>query len=112
MQKLKTNKTQILQRNRFRKYNPENHPENSDQEAQWPIDVNTVIPQDDFYTLAWELNFGTHLFEIPIKYADPNASDFDENHTQGPILLLWHAPIFMTQAMVETGKLAPLLTHL
>ena len=30
------------------------------------------------------MDFGGHLFDIPIMYTDPNASDFDESHTQGP----------------------------
>ena len=30
------------------------------------------------------MEFGGHLFDIPIIYTDPNASDFDESHTQGP----------------------------
>ena len=25
-----------------------------------------------------------HLFDILIMYTEPNASDFDESHTQGP----------------------------
>ena len=29
------------------------------------------------------MEFGGHLIDIPIIYTDPNASDFDESHTQG-----------------------------
>ena len=36
------------------------------------------------YTLAWEAEFGGHLFDIPIIYTDPSAIDFDESYTQGP----------------------------
>ena len=71
-----TDKTQILHRIRFRKYNPEKPPEDY-QEAQLQIDDNIVTPQDDLYTLAWEAVFEGHLFVIPIIYNDPNANDFD-----------------------------------
>ena len=48
------------------------------------IDDNIVVPQDDLDTIAWEAEFSGHLFDIPIKYTDPNAIDFDDSHTQGP----------------------------
>ena len=51
---------------------------------QWQTDDNIVVPQDDLYTIAWEAEFGGHLFDLPIIYTDPNAIDFDENHTRGP----------------------------
>ena len=79
MQKVNTNKTQILHRIRLRKYNPEKPPEDNYQEARWQIDDNIVVPQD-----AWEAEIGEHLFDIPIKYTDHNAIDFDDSHTQGP----------------------------
>ena len=84
VEKLNTNKTQILHRIRLRKYNPEKPPEDIYPEAQWQTDDNIVVPQDDLYTIAWEAEFGGHLFDIPIIYTDPNAIDFDESHTQGP----------------------------
>ena len=84
MRKLNTNKTQILHRIRLRKYNPEKPPEDNYSEAQWQTDDNIVVLQDDLYTIAWEAEFGGHLFDIPIKYTDPNAIDFDDSHTQGP----------------------------
>ena len=83
VRKLNTNKTQILHRIRLRKYNPEKPPEGNYSEATWQTDDNIVVPQDDLYTIAWEAEFGGHLFDIPIIYTDPNAIDFDENHTQG-----------------------------
>ena len=52
VRKLNTNKTQILHRIRLRKYNPEKPPEDNYQEAQWQIDDNIVVPQDDLYTIA------------------------------------------------------------
>ena len=84
VRKLNTNKTQILHRIRLRKYNPEKPPEDNYQEARWQIDNNIVVPQDDLYTIAWEADFGGHLFDIPIINTDPNAIDFDDSHTQGP----------------------------
>ena len=84
VQKLNTNKTQIRYRIRLRKYNPGKPPEDNYQEAQWQIDDNIVVAQDDLYRIAWEAEFGGHLFDIPILYTDPNATDFDESHTQGP----------------------------
>ena len=84
VRKLNTNKTQILHRIRLRKYDPEKPPEDNYQEAQWQTDDKIVVPQDDLYTIAWEVEFGGHLFHIPIIYTDPNATDFDESHTQGP----------------------------
>ena len=79
-----TNKTQILHKIRLRKYNPEKPPEDNHQETQRQVDDNIVVPQDDLYTIAWEAEFGGRLFDIPIIYTDPNAIDFDDNHTQGP----------------------------
>ena len=82
--KLNTNKTQILHRIRLRKYNPEKPLGDNYQEAQWQIDDNIVVPQDDLYTIAWDAEFGGHLFDIPIICTDQNAIDFDESYTQGP----------------------------
>ena len=82
--KLNTNKIQILHRVRLRKYNPEKPPEDIYSETQWQTYDNIVVPQDDLYTIAWETEFGGHLFDIPIIYTDTNAIDFDDSHTQGP----------------------------
>ena len=84
VRKLNTNKTQILHRIRLRKYNPEKPPEDNYQEARWQVDDNIGVPQDDLYTIAWEAEFGGHLFDLPIIYTDPKAIDFDESYTQGP----------------------------
>ena len=84
VRKLNTNKTQILHRIRLRKYNPEKPPEDKHPETQWQVDDNIVVPQDDLYTIAWEAEFGGHLFDIPIIYTDSNAIDFDDSHTPGP----------------------------
>ena len=68
---------------KFRKYNPEKPPEDNHSEALWKTDDKIVVPQDDLYTIAWEAEFGGHLFDIPIIYTDPSAIDFDDSHTQG-----------------------------
>ena len=83
VRKLNTNKIQMLHRIRLQKYNPEKPPEDNHQETQWQVDDNIVVPQDDLYTIAREAEFGGHLFDLPIIYADPNAIDFDYSHTQG-----------------------------
>ena len=64
VRKLTTNKTQILHRIRRRKHNPEKPPEDNYQETQWQIDDNIVVPQDYLYTIAWEVEFGEHLFDF------------------------------------------------
>ena len=84
VRKFNTNKSQILHGIRLRKYNPEKPREDVYQKAQWQIDDNIVFPQVDLYTIAWEAEFGGHLFDIPIIYTDTNAIDFDESYTQGP----------------------------
>ena len=84
VRKLNTNKTHILHRIRLRKYNHEKPPEDIYQEDRWQIDDNIVVPQDDLCTIAWEAEFGGHLFDIPIIYIDPNAINFDDSHTKGP----------------------------
>ena len=84
VRKLKTNKTQILHRNRLRKYKPEKPAEDNYLEAQWQSDDNIVIPHDDLYTIAWEAETGGHLFAIPIICSYPIAIDFHESYTQGP----------------------------
>ena len=84
VRKLNTNRTQVLHRFRLRKHNPKKPPDDNYQETQWQIDDNIVVPQDDLYTLAWEAEFGGHLFDVPIIYTDPDAIDFDESYTQGP----------------------------
>ena len=65
-------------------YNTEKLPVGTYQETQWQINDNIIIPQDELYTLAGEAEIGGHLIDNPITYTDPNASDFDESHTQGP----------------------------
>ena len=84
VRKLKRNITQILHGIRLRKYKSAKPPEDNYQEAQWQINDKFIVPQDDLYTLAWEAEFGGQLFDIPIIYTDPNATDFGESYTQRP----------------------------
>ena len=105
--KLNTNKNQILHRIRLRKYNPENITEDNYQEAQWQIDDNIVIPQDDLYTIAREPEIGGHLFDIPIIYTDPNATDFDESYTQGPDTVIVPRSYFHDSSEGQTWETCP-----
>ena len=103
----------MLHRIRIRKYNPEKPPEVNYEEAQWEIDDNMVVPQDDLYTLAWEAEFGGHLLDISILYTDPKAIDFDESYTQGPDTVFVPRSFFHDSSDCQkTGKVALLPTHL
>ena len=107
VRKININKTQILHRIRPRKYNPEKPPEDDYQEAQWQIDDNIVIPQDDIYTIAWKGEFGGHLFDIPNIYTDPNAIDFDESYTQGPDTVYVPRSYFHDSSNVQNRETCP-----
>ena len=108
VRKLNTNKTQILHRIRLRKYNPEKPPEDNYQEIQWQVDDNIVVPQDDLYTIAWEAEFGGHLFDIPIIYTDPNAIDFIDSHTQGPDTVIVPRSYFHNSSIGQTRNTCPI----
>ena len=56
--KLNFNKTQILQKNRLRKYDPNTALPDERPEGNLQPDEEIVIPQDDFYVITWETNFG------------------------------------------------------
>ena len=112
VRKLNTNKSQILHRIRPRKYNPEEPPEDNYQETQWQVDDNIVVPQNDLYTIAWEAEFGGHLFDIPIIYTDPNANDFDDSHTQGPDTVIVPRSYFHDSSNGQNRQTCPFLTHL
>ena len=107
MRKLSTNKTQFLHRIRLRKYNPEEPPEDNYSEAQLQTYDNIVVPQDDLYTIAWEAEFGGHLFDIPIIYTNPNAIDFDENRTQGPDTVIVPRSYFHDSSDGQKRKIRP-----
>ena len=108
VRKLNTNKTQILHRIRLRKYNPETPPEDNYQETQWQVDDNIVVPQDDLYTIAWQAEFGGHLFDIPIVYTDPNAIDFDDSHTQGPDTVIRPPSHFHDSSNEQNREICPI----
>ena len=108
VRELNTNKTQILHRIRLRKYNPGKPPEDNYQETQWQVDDNIVVPQDDLYTIAWEADFGGHLFDIPIKYTDPNAIDFDDSHTQGPDTVIVPRSYFHVLSHGQNKEICPI----
>ena len=93
---------------RLRKYNPAKPPEENYSEAQWQTDDNIVVPQDDLYTIAWEAEFGGHLFDIPIIYTDPNAIDFDENHTQGPDTVIVPRSYFHDSSVGQNREIRPI----
>ena len=108
VRKFNTNTTQILYRIRLRKYNPEKPPEDNYSEAQWQTDDNIVVPQDDLYTIAWEAEFGGHLFDIPVIYTDTNAIDFDENHTQGPDTVIVPRSYFHDSSDGQNREIRPI----
>ena len=108
VRKLNTNETQILHRIRLRKYNAEKPPEDNYQETQWQVDDNIVVPQDDLYTIAWEVEFGGHLFDIPIIYTDPNAIDFDDSHTQGPDTVIVPRSYFHDSSNGQNREICPI----
>ena len=108
VRKLNTNKTQILHRIRLRKYYPEKPPEENYSEAQWQTEDNIVVPQDDLYTIAWEAEFGGHLFDIPIIYTDPNAIDSDDSHTQGPDTVIVPRSFFRDSSDGQNRETCPI----
>ena len=112
MRKFNTNKTQILDRIRLRKCNPEKPTEDNYQESQWQNDDNVIVSQDDLYTLAWEAEFGGHLLDIPIIYTDPNAFDSDESYTQGPNTVIVPRSYFIEPSDGQNRETCPPLTHL
>ena len=70
--------TQVLQKFHIQKQNPEKPPEDNYMEAQWQFDDIKTILQNKLHTLAWEAEFRSYMFDIPIIYTDLNARDFDE----------------------------------
>ena len=88
-----------------RKILPENPPEDNYQEAQWQIDENIFMPQDDSYALAREAEFGGHLFDIPFIYTDANASDFGKGHTPEPYFFFSTLLISLLKRLSKRGNL-------
>ena len=77
-------------------------------ESQWQIDDNIIVPQDDLDTIAWEAEFGGHLFDIPIIYTDPNAIDFDQSYTQGPDTVIVPRSYVDDSSKAKTRKTCPI----
>ena len=70
---LNTNKTQILHRIRLKKFVPIAPLEGNYNEEKLQPDEEIVIPQDDLYTISWEVNFDYELFETR-KYNWPDTA--------------------------------------
>ena len=66
VRRLTTNKTQILHRIRLKKFVPNAPLEDKYDGEKLQPDNEIVIPQDDLYTISWEVDFEYDLFE-PIK---------------------------------------------
>ena len=58
VRKLNSNETQILHRIRLRKYEPNTVLQDIRPEGNLQPDDAIVIPQNDFYVITWETNFG------------------------------------------------------
>ena len=63
VRRLNTNKTQILHRIRLKKFVPNAPLEDKYDGEKLQPDYEIVIPQDDLYTISWEVDFEYDLFE-------------------------------------------------
>ena len=63
VRRLNTNKTQILHRIRLKKFVPNAPLEDKYDGEKLQPDNEIVIPQDDLYTISWEVDFEYDLFE-------------------------------------------------
>ena len=63
VRRLNTNKTQILHRIRLKKFVPNAPLEDKYDGEKLQLDNEIVIPQDDLYTISWEVDFEYDLFE-------------------------------------------------
>ena len=63
VRRLKTDKTQILHRIRPKKFVPNAPLEDKYDGEKLQPDNKIVIPQDDLYTISWEVDFEYELFE-------------------------------------------------
>ena len=92
VRRINTNKTQILHRNRLKKFVPNQPLEDNFREQRLQPDDEIVIPQDDLFIITWETDFGEQLVTrsnepIPTSLpngerpsaAQPNSSDAHEN---------------------------------
>ena len=63
VRRLNTNKTQVLYRNRLKKFVPNAPLEDKYDGEKVQPDNEIVIPQDDLYTISWEVEFKYEFFE-------------------------------------------------
>ena len=77
MRRLNTNKTQILHRIRLKKFAPNAPLEDKYDGEKLQPDNEIVVPQDDLYTISWEVDFEYELFE-------PRKDDWTDVATRRP----------------------------
>ena len=77
VRRLNTSKTQILHRIRLKKFVPNAPLEDKDDGEKLQPDNEIVIPQDDLYTISWEVDFECELFE-------PTKDDWTDVATRWP----------------------------
>ena len=77
MRRLNTNKTQILHRIRLKKCVPNAPLEDKYDGEKLQPDNEIVVPQDDLYTISWEVGFEYELFE-------PRKDDWTDVATRRP----------------------------
>ena len=88
VRRLKTNKTQILHRISLKKFVPNTPLEDKYSKEKLQPDDEIIIPQDDLYTISWEVDFDYQVFEprqddIPneeLQQADTKASGTNDNY--------------------------------
>ena len=77
VRRLNTNKTQILHRFRIKTFLPNAPLEDKYYSQKLQPDTEIVIPQDDLYTISWEVDFKYDLFE-------PRKEDWTDVTTRRP----------------------------
>ena len=77
VRRLNTNKTQILHRIRLKKFIPNAPLEDKYDGEKLQPDNEIVVPQDDLYTISWEVDFEYELFE-------PRKDDWTDVVTRRP----------------------------
>ena len=70
-QRFKTNTSQFLHRIRIQKGNDNTPLDNSYYNTKLKRVKLKVAPQNNFYTIAWEIEF-ERFFDFPIPYQEPN----------------------------------------
>ena len=77
VRRLNTNKTQVLHSNRLKKFVPNTPLEDKFDGEKLHPENEIVIPQDDLYTISWEVDFEYDLFE-------PRKEDWTDVATRRP----------------------------